>query len=187
MSTKKNPIVRKWREGYWAKYKLSSEVLEKLEKVRAEAPQVTIWLGGPGRDHVMHVQRRMIKQFLEEEGFKVIFAEKHKGSLEELLEFTPSFMAVVLTISPGAAGEALDFANINGIREKLYVYCPSEYKRGYIFRSLRRRHDVLPDERVFSLAKLEQYHEELPHKILKAAMAESLRRAMIGRLQNQRS
>jgi len=183
MSTKKNPIVHRWREGYWARYKrFSPEVLEKLERVRAEAPQLTIWLGGPGRDHEMHAQRRMIKQFLEEEGFKVIFTENHKGSLESLLEFTPSSMAIVLTISPGAAGEALDFANIDDIREKLYVYCPSEYKRGYIFQSLRLRHKVLPDERVFSLAKLEQYHEELPHKILKAAMAESIRHAIAERL-----
>jgi hypothetical protein len=175
MRTKKNTVVLKWQEKFRRDIEhLHHSTRQQLEAAMSRKRPMTIWLGGPGRAHRLYNKRILIKQLLEAEGFNVIISEEYEGKLnlasKEILEYASVEMVIILSITPGASGEALDFAHVKDRHEKLYIYYPEEYQKGYVYQSLYWHHRIVNQERVFSLKKFRRDTSDLPIRVLFDAM-----------------
>jgi hypothetical protein len=169
-----NEIVRKWWNDIEKDAsRLLPQVNERMKKIREEMTNVVIWLGGPGRDHQLYSQRSRIREVLERENFKVIFSEDYQGgsadlASKEVEEIRSSNLVMILAITAGASGEAIECAYLEP--HKLYVYIPTEYKNGYIFNTLCNRHRVANENCLFSLEGLKQNNSELALKVVSQAI-----------------
>lgn len=175
MRTKKSPVVLKWQEKFRRDLAhLHHGTRQQLEAAVGRKQSLTIWLGGPGRAHRLYNKRVLIKQLLEAEGFNVIISEEYKSKInlasKEILEYASVDMVIILSITPGASGEALDFAHVRDRHEKLFIYYPEEYKRGYVYQSLYGHHRIVDEKRIFSLKKFKRGTSDLPMKVLYDAM-----------------
>jgi len=169
MKSEVQDILKKWEAQIdTCLEQLHPQVRKFREQIKRETV-VTIWLGGPGRDHKLFFLRNLVGELLKKDNFKIFFSEDFLGggdlASKEIEEVEALDLTIILSITPGASAEAIEFAYLPHIRHKLWVYFPEEYKNGYVFRSLFGRHRLIAADSLFSLKNFEQYDSELAVKI----------------------
>jgi len=173
----KEKILHTWSEEIEKDFQhMHPKVLEKRRQIKEGANQLTIWLGGPGRDHDLFPLRELLKEFLAKEGFEVIFSEDYQGGADlaskEIEEIEALDMVIILSITAGASAEAIEFAHLPDVRPKLWVYVPIEYKNGYVCRSLFGRHRFIAEDSFFSLGSFRNCDPELAVKLMRRAIVQ---------------
>lgn len=148
--------------------------------LRQELPDLSVWLGGPGRDSKYYHLRTLVKTILTEEKFEVTFSEDYKGgadiSSKEIEEVLAGDITILIAMSPGSSAEAIEFAHLRRVAASLLVFIPIDYNKGYVYKSLKGNHFLIDEESsVFSLKNAEEYGPELALKIYRRAIAERTR------------
>jgi hypothetical protein len=174
-------ILKKWQEEIKRYFnQLHPKVRERRERVKQKVQKMAIWLGGPGQNHPLYHLRELIKEILKREKFEVVFSEEFLGGADlaskEIEEVEALDIIILLSITPGASAEAIEFAYLSHIRHKLWIYLPEEYKSGYVYRSLFGRHRLIAEDSLFSLKKFEQHDPELAIKVINRAIEHRLRK-----------
>jgi hypothetical protein len=169
-------IFEKWETEIRASdRRCAPRVSDIRERIKKAMPEVSVWLGGPGKGHALYFVRDLIGEVLRNGGFRVVLSEDYAGGADlpskEVEEIEAQDFAIILAITPGASAEAIEFANDPLIRQKIYIYVPNEYKDGYIVRSLSGKHALIREDSLFSMGQLQQNHPELVMKIWKRAIA----------------
>ena len=169
-------IIERWSKEFETKF--YDNLLPELKKLRKRAKKITpmiIWVGGPGSSHELFQLRELIRDFLKSDGFNAVFSEDFPEGADiaskEIEESAASDAVFVLLMSPGSSAESIEFAYQPIIHNKLHVYIPSEYRNGYVYKSLSGKHKLVSEDDLFSLKNFIQYNSELPHKILNRALA----------------
>lgn len=140
-----------------------------------------VWLGGPGKSCKDYVYRATIRDILRSHKFKVVFSEMHKWEQQELAdkeiaEIHRANAVFIIAITPGAAAEAIEFANLaqinkdHQLKEKLNIFIPKDYNAGYIYKSLERRHRLIHSGSSFDLKALRKNDPLLALRIFQKAM-----------------
>jgi hypothetical protein len=89
---------------------------------------------------------------------------------KEINEVDALDLVIILAASPGASAEAIEFANLNYISPKLFVFIPREYRHGYVYRSLNSsKHRIVTENSLFSLKKARRYDPEIVLKVFAEA------------------
>lgn len=167
--------IESWKralEDCWAKSppglpEYKSRVIKDFQEGRIHDGDRSIWLCGPGRGHKHYGVRSALRDFLSSFGFVVVFTEDHySGRLLSEVEdqqFKVHYLTIVLCLSPGSAGEAINFLHQErtiGRFAKLKVFIPSDYKDGYVYRCLDEG-GMLPGPRILPESQFDISSPEL--------------------------
>lgn len=169
-------IIERWNEEFDKNFfnNLFPELKRLRQRTKNETPMI-IWIGGPGSNHELFHLRKLIRDFLKSNGFNTIFSEDFPEGADiaskEIEESAASDVVFVLSMSPGSSAESIEFAYVDIIHNKLFIYIPSEYRNGYVYKSLSGKHRLVSEHDLFSLKDFIQYNSELPHKVLNRALS----------------
>lgn len=168
-------IIDSWIQAIEKNHsRLHPKVLPKRNEIAAEE-KLSIWLGGPGNSSRLFPKRFMLKNVLEHYSFEVVFSEDFQGGSDlvskEIEEIEVLDLIFILIVTPGAAGEAIEFIHSVNLNKKLHVFIPHQYSNGYIYQSLMNRHTVLPDNSLFCQEGFENDEPELAIKVVDRAIA----------------
>lgn len=158
-------LCGKWLEE--VEKKLSNnmpQVRDAIERAKNEY-NTEVWLGGPGNQSEFYPLRMCVKCVLEKRNFNVRFSEDHDLDVnvakKESLEARILDLVIILAITPGASAEAMEFAYIPDIKDKLTVYIPRQYNGGYLFKSLHEKHKIITEECLFCMKGFAKGNTEL--------------------------
>ncbi len=173
LQTDHDLILTRWDsdiEGYWEKFDPRVRKIKQLGN--SSNKKITIWLGGPGKKHILYPYRLLLKETLEKHNFEVVLSENLPGELDltlkELDEIYTYDIIFLLIISPGTSGEAIEFAHEENIRSKMWFFFPRDFSEGFVYRSLKRKR-LLVDDSMFDLKEISSYSSVLVLKILDRA------------------
>ncbi len=147
--------------------KITTSWLQEIHKREAELPgplvnliksnvkKFKVWLGGPKSGDELYYLRENIGYVLTQYGFTVIIRDKDfkNSNWYSILkaEVLDSDLAIILAITPGSSAEAIEFANIREIKNKLWIYTFDSYSDGYVYKLLESHHGLIRDDSRFSL------------------------------------
>jgi hypothetical protein len=184
-TAERDNILADWERSF---QQLTASLPSVLSSLRLTARQrlnrrIPIWLGGPGKTDPLYEQRLLLRDLLRKFEFDPILSEDFDGATSGLdlaidaLNYTD--FAIILAASVGASAEAIDLSRprrdvpkpeqTTFVRGKLDVFIPDEYSNGYVYRVLRDEYNMIGKFSGFSLSNFQQFHSELPCKILQRA------------------
>lgn len=126
------------------------------EAITGAGRRYRVWLGGPS-DGELRLFREVLCQLLTEIGLEVVVGEKaESGCSPHLIEVDADTcdLIILLAMTPGVSAEAVHFAHLASLKQKLAVFMPIEYRQGFAFRLLASKFLVTSEERLFSLEDL---------------------------------